>query len=172
MLTDPQAGGFDEPDDDPANSASAPFRIETNSQPIAGSTECGALESSGAQRVREKTDQIIIDQLVRGRTQSEAGEAAGRGERTVRRRLRDPEFLEHLGHAREEHALRQRARSEALENQATAAIEELLGPDMDPSIRIRAANAALRWSSRVTQLEFEVRLAMLEDRMTGEENDK
>jgi hypothetical protein len=86
--------------------------------------------------------------------------------------MKDPDFLERLAQARQDHALRQRARSEAIEDQATAAIEELLGPDNDPKIRIRAASIALRWSSRVAQTDSETRLAILEDRLAGEEEDQ
>jgi hypothetical protein len=46
---------------------------------------------------RRLSDEVIIDHLVRGRTQTQAGQAVGRGERTVRRRLQDPEILEQLG---------------------------------------------------------------------------
>jgi len=68
---------------------------------------------AAAKHDREVTDDAIIDALVTGRSQSEAGRAAGRSERTVRRRLRDPDFLARLAEAREEHSLRQRARSAA-----------------------------------------------------------
>ena len=90
---------------------------------------------------RRLSDEVIIDHLVRGRTQTQAGQAGGRGERTGRRRLQDPEFLERLGQARQDYALRQRALSEALENQATAAIEQLLGPDVDAGIRDQSARS-------------------------------
>jgi len=59
-----------------------------------------------------------------------------------------------------------------LEDRATAAIEELLGADVEPSIRIRAAATALRWTSHVVQIDHEARLATLEDRLAGEEDDQ
>src|ERR1035441_6689538 len=58
------------------------------------------------------TDAALIDALARGKSQAEAGRAVGRSDRTVRRRMKDPDFLERLAQARQDHALRQRARSE------------------------------------------------------------
>jgi len=127
---------------------------------------------SGAEGTRDVADKAIIDALIAGRSQSEAGQAAGRSERTVRRRLRDPGFLARLAEAREEQSLRPRARSAALEERATAAIEELLGSDFEPGIRIRAAATALCWTSHTVQIDLEARLAILEDRLVGEEVDQ
>jgi hypothetical protein len=80
--------------------------------------------------------------------------------------------LVRLAEAREEHSLRQRARSVAFEDRATEAIEELLRADIDPGIRIRAAATALRWTAQVVQIDHEARLATIEDRLVGEEYDQ
>ena len=126
--------------------------------------------SGGAQDVRD-IDDTIIDSLVAGRSQSEAGRAAHRSERTVRRRLQDPDFLSRLAEAREEHLLLQRARSAAIEERATATIEELLDSTFERVFRIRAAATALRWTAHVVQIDLETRLATLEDRLGGEGGD-
>jgi hypothetical protein len=164
---------FDEPDDDEGFETLNNVRADRSAPGGPGTDSVGAEEASpDATAPDDGTDAALIDALASGKSQAEAGRAVGRSDRTVRRRMKDPDFLERLAQARQDHALRQRARSEALEDRATAAIEELLAPDVDPKIRIRAAGIALHWSGRVAQLDSDTRLAILEDRLASEEDDQ
>lgn len=111
------------------------------------------------------SDEQLIAALASGATHAAAGEAAGISERTVRRRLADPEFRTRLRDAQE------RALDEALgrlAGGAVAAVERLLlmlRPGVPHAVQLGAARAILGNAIRVNDGrldELEARLHELE----------
>jgi len=75
---------WEEPDNESEGGGQSYSPPAERTSPGAPSASLSTDESdSAAKHVREATDDAIIDALVTGRSQSEAGRAAGRSERTV-----------------------------------------------------------------------------------------
>ena len=102
---------------------------------------------------QESSDEILVDQLARGANQIEAGDAAGVSDRTVRRRLEDPQFVSRV-----------RARRSAILDEVNAfivssaraaaeTIDELrLGAESE-SVRLNAALAVIRTSRSIVEVD-------------------
>lgn len=88
---------------------------------------------------------VLITALASGATQPNAGRAAGMSDRTVRRRLADPEFAARVAAESRQVASRAAARISALAGGAAVSVlEELLtDPSTPPHIRLRAALGTL-----------------------------
>ncbi len=116
-----------------------------------------------SRRDRRSRSDIIAAALASGATQREAGRAAGVSERTVRRRLEQPEFAAQVAHERAELVTRVSARLTGLASKALDTLESLLGADVASGVRGRTATGILA-ASRVWRdaAEIEDRLRMVE----------
>jgi hypothetical protein len=110
------------------------------------------------------SDEILIDAVGSGMTQAEAAREAGISERTVRRRLKDPEVRAVLD-ARQFDARRVCFDTrQSLFTKAVARLEEILDdPDVPPSIQLQAIKIAISTGFRAHELETDERLRRLEE---------
>jgi uncharacterized protein (UPF0147 family) len=94
---------------------------------------------------KEARDVVLITALASGATQANAGRAAGMSDRTIRRRLADPDFATRVAAESRQVASRAAARISALAGGvAVTVLEELLAdPSTPPHIRLRAALGTL-----------------------------
>ncbi|MQA01005.1 MAG: hypothetical protein GEU80_17100 [Dehalococcoidia bacterium] len=116
---------------------------------------------------RSRADGVLVAALAAGRTMHVAAVEAGVGERTVRRRIADPEFHAALLDAR---AQMLDAALGRLSDAATRAVETLVDSlDAESeSVRVTAATALLDRLLRVREAaSIETRLAALERLMDG-----
>src|SRR5947209_3982930 len=101
---------------------------------------------------RRRSDFPVLTALAGGASILDAAAAGGVSERTVRRRLQDPDFVARLGHARDEMARRALG---VLVDAGTEAAETLRAILADgtvmPSTRIRAAVAVLELGSKLRE---------------------
>jgi len=108
---------------------------------------------------------VIAAALAGGATHAEAGQAAGVSERTVRRRLDEPEFLGYVSRLKDELVSRTTDRLTGLTTAAVDTLAELVtSPETPPAVRLRAALGVLS-ERRVWHdaYETENRLRALED---------
>ena len=114
-------------------------------------------------RIRRETyEHRLVAALAEGATQVEAARRAGVTDRTVRRRLDEPEFLERVRTERAAMLGRASGRSAALVVEAMAVVQTLLGSDDEP-IQLRAAQLAIDTARKfVTDDEVQARLSRLE----------
>jgi hypothetical protein len=105
----------------------------------------------------EDRNEILINALAEGLTHQAVGDRIGRSARTVRRLAAEPEVKRRVDERRHEMALNAARRSAALVEGALQVFEELLC-DSSATVRLRAANAALRYHFR-----FAAEVAVLED---------
>ena len=89
-------------------------------------------------------DTILEPALARGMSQAAAARLAHVSDRHVYNRLQDPEFAARVAAARERISQQVATRSMSLAETALDALEELLGGDQPPTLRLRAASLALR----------------------------
>ena len=115
-------------------------------------------------KLGDTKDEIVAAALASGKTHREAGEAAGVSERTVRRRLEQPEFRTRVSEQRTELVGFVADRLAGLAPEAVETMYSLMSEDNPPGVRCKAALAILS-SSRVWRdaSEVEARLQMLED---------
>jgi DNA-binding LacI/PurR family transcriptional regulator len=107
-------------------------------------------------------DEALIAALAEGKSIAEVAKTAGVSERTVFRRLADPEFQEKWRKANKE--IRNQARSYVanLTWKAASTIGSLLESQSE-QVRLRAARTVLEFGSRIrSEEEVEVRLEALE----------
>ena len=110
----------------------------------------------------EPEDELLIAYLAAGHTQVQAAAMVGRSDRTVRRRLQDPDFQERLHAAQAKRVAEERARLKASADRAQGVIDELLEPGVSDTVRLRAATLVLGRAERASDAETEARLARLE----------
>lgn len=116
-------------------------------------------------RFNKKGDAMLIAMLASGATTKEAAEAAGISERTARRRLQEPDFLQLVGEARA--GLIDRASSTLASGMVEAAntLKELLKANSERT-QLGAAKALILLGLRAREVgEFEDRLRELERAM-------
>jgi hypothetical protein len=108
-------------------------------------------------------DRLLAAALAGGATQRAAGDRVGVSERTVRRRLEDPEFSELVQRLSSEAVLDAFDRLRGAIGQAFDTVVELTGDGHLPSIRLRACEAIIREFPRYFEVvETEHRLRVLE----------
>jgi hypothetical protein len=105
----------------------------------------------------EDRNEILINALAEGPTHQAVGDRIGRSARTVRRLAAESEVKRRVDERRHEMALNAARRSAALVEGALQVFEELLR-DSSATVRLQAANAALRYHFR-----FAAEVAVLED---------
>jgi hypothetical protein len=116
------------------------------------------------QRRRSGSDEVLALELAAGHTQRVAGNAAGIAERTVRRRLQEPEFAALVDAVRLETRRQLLLEIVAGARAALCALGDLLDDDsVPPAVRLGAARALLEAASKQGDvLEFDRRLRTLE----------
>ena len=109
-----------------------------------------------------KPDELKITALVQGRTHAEAAREARVSERTVRRRLQDPDIAARIQHGRDELTSAAAAKMAELYPRAIQTLGELLD-DKAKEIRLRAAQSVLKIGPDFrARTEIEDRLRALE----------
>jgi hypothetical protein len=111
---------------------------------------------------RKKGDSPLLLALAAGRTVREAAELAGVGERTVTRRLADPDFRRQVAEARS--AMMDRALGKLADatSDAVATLKDLLDAASETA-RLGAAKSILELSTKLREtVELEQRIAALE----------
>ena len=116
---------------------------------------------------RAAQNEIIIAALAVGSTYAEAGAQAGVDERTIARRMQEPEFARAVDDRRREHAVEVAGRLSSLGPRAISTIEDLLD-DPSPRIRLAAAKLLLELGLKVRTLnEIERDLAEIRQLLAG-----
>jgi hypothetical protein len=115
------------------------------------------------QRGRRHADQILSVSLAFGATVAAAARAAGVGEATVYRRLKDPEFCKMVEQAKTDMVQRTSGAITGAGMEAVKTMAELMKPSNPPSIRLGASRSILEIGMKVREREdLEQRLAALE----------
>lgn len=113
-------------------------------------------------RGRSSADSLLIAALASGATQREAADRAGVSERTVRRRLSDPEFCAAVEHARREMVAQAVAHLSGTATEAARTLRALLRARSEHA-RLGAARAVLDYLRQHREsVEIEQRLRELE----------
>lgn len=111
---------------------------------------------------REMEDELLIQALVEGATQVQAGRIAGVSERTVRRRLDDPAFVRAYQARRRVVLDVSRGRLFALHGEAVDTIGDLMATADSERVRLAAALEILKQVPRAEAEELADRVAALE----------
>ena len=111
---------------------------------------------------RKSADQAIVVALAGGRTIAHVAKAAGVGETTVYRRLRDPEFRRRVNEARAAFTDRALGRLSAASTAAVRTLRQLLNAKSE-AVRLAAARSILELGAKLREtVELEQRLLALE----------
>ena len=113
---------------------------------------------------RQDADQALVAALAAGTTKQGVARLIGVGERTIYRRLEDPEFRRRVDQARGELVSRTVGRLADAGSAAVTTLLALLKADSE-NVRLGACRAILELGLRLRESEeFERRLSVLEDR--------
>ncbi len=105
----------------------------------------------------------LIELLARGVSQVDAARQTGISDRTVRRRLADPEFRRQVEKFRGTMVESAAGKLASLLDEAADTLQALMKPDVPAGIRLSAARAALEHCCRIREtVELERRVAELE----------
>jgi hypothetical protein len=116
-----------------------------------------------AARSKNATDLLVIGALAAGATYEDAAQAAGISERTVRRRMADPDFRARLWETRGRYLDRALGRLSEISVEAVDALAGLLSSDSE-RVRLRAAVVVLDHGRKLREAgEIEERLVVLEE---------
>lgn len=112
---------------------------------------------------RKNADTALVAALASGATVEAAASLAGVSERTVYRRLEDPDFKKRATEARAEMIEQAVGKLAQLSAAAASTLGVLLGPATPPSTRLGAARAVLELGARLREGEdLEKRISELE----------
>ena len=113
-------------------------------------------------------DEAIISALLATGSQREAGRRVKVSESTIRRKLKNPVFIEQYDQARRKVFLVSLGRLQYMTAQACSVIEELLSSKEPSSVRLSAARTILEYGVKWLELsDVETRLKVLEKKMEG-----
>src|SRR5262249_36838393 len=130
--------------------------------------ECG--EEPMARPKKGNEDRLLL-LLACGATQEAAARSLGISERTVRRRLRDPDFCRRLQELRTEMMERLAGLLTAASSEAVKTLLALLKEGTVAAVRLGAARAVLELNLKVREVaELEQRIAALEVVQQGQVN--
>ena len=119
---------------------------------------------------RQKGDSPLVAALAGGATVRDAARQAGVSERTVYRRLDDPEFSRGVTEARAELVTRAVAMLAEAGTEAVRTLRALLADGTPPAVRLGAARAVLELGTKLRESEeLEQRLATLEGQLGADE---
>ena len=111
---------------------------------------------------QEHADDVVVAALAGGATEVEAGRRAGVSDRTVRRRLQDPAFVDRVRRVRYEMMQRAAGQSAGYVSAAVDVLHDLLQSESDAT-RLRAAQLMIDVARRlVVDSDVLVRLKRLE----------
>jgi len=121
------------------------------------------MTASGGRNGRAAADAAIIASLAGGAKIADCARTANVSERTVTRRLEDPEFVARVSAARSDMLRQATARLSAGASEAVEALMELLDGELPPTVRLSAARVILDSGIRLrAEFEFGVRLDAIE----------
>jgi hypothetical protein len=110
---------------------------------------------------RGRSDELLIAALARGMTQRDAAKAAVVSERTVRRRLTEPQFVLRVSREQKRLAREAGAGLVAMLPKAIDALGEVLDSGK-PEVKLRAAQAIIDGATKYTRdAEVEAQMAIL-----------
>jgi hypothetical protein len=121
-----------------------------------------------AQTQRKKAEDALLLALACGATAEGAARQCGLSERTVYRRLAEPEFRRQLQRVRADMVQRTAGALTAAATESVRTLLELQKPSSPPSVRLGAARAILEIGLKLREVsELEERLAELEERLAA-----
>jgi hypothetical protein len=121
-----------------------------------------------AQSGRRKTDQALIVALSCGATVENAARQVGVSERTVFRRLKDPEFQERVAAATQDMVLRTTNMLTAASLESVKTLLRLQGQGVPYSVQLGAARAVVDLATKLREhADLSERVAALEKQLTG-----
>ncbi len=133
---------------------------------VGGEMEQGSDGHERARARRPDEDELITAALVVGGTYAEAGTVAGVSERTVRRRMADPEFAAEVSRRRGERVAGITGQLVSIGPDAIGVIRDCMAADT-AGVRLRAAQLALALGVQFRHAqELEARLVALETART------
>lgn len=125
----------------------------------------GPVSANDARRAH--VDEVVRAALAVGQTYADAGAAAGVSERTVRRRMSDPDFAAEVSVRRGEHVGALAGQLMTAGTEAVAVLRACLASDNE-TVRLRAAQLVLTTGNSLRHAhELESRLVALEDGVDG-----
>jgi len=130
------------------------------------------LDESAAAADVEDVDlyDLIVDPLARGEAYAVAGARIGRSERSVRRRMSEPEFAAEVNERRREMLSMATGQFNAALDDAVATIVDCMHAEND-GVRLRAAREVLDLGSRLTdRVELDDLVRRLDAQRRGGEN--
>ena len=108
-------------------------------------------------------DALLLIALASGVAVAEAASKANMSERTAFRRLQDPDFQRRLSQLRGQMQTQAMGMLARIASDAAATLEDLMGQDRPPTVRLGAARAILDLGGRLReQGEVEARLTAIE----------
>ena len=123
----------------------------------------------GGHKGRTGADAVLVAALAAGSTAAEAAQIAGVSERTVVRRLSDPDFRRCVEVARSEIVERAVIMVSGGAIMATQTLFDLMRPEVPPSVRLNAAKAVLDAGIRLhAELDLTKRLDATNDPGTNQ----
>jgi hypothetical protein len=114
---------------------------------------------------RKKAEDSLLLALACGATVETAARQCGLGERTVYRRLKEPDFQRRLREVRADMLARTSAALSAAATEAVRTLLDLQKSGVQPAVRLGAARAILEIGAKLREtVDLEARIAVLEDR--------
>jgi hypothetical protein len=118
---------------------------------------------------RSSADEALVTLLAGGATRQQAARSAGVGERTVYRRLEDPDFRARIERARADMLARTSAMLTAAGAAAAGTLVRLLQAELD-TVKLTAAVRIIELGTKLRESEeLERRLAALEEQLAADE---
>lgn len=115
---------------------------------------------------RHNADDVIIESLARGESQTAVAKLAGCSATTIRRRLEDPELRSRVEQFREAMLNSAAGRLGAIFEKAVKTLEGLLTTSTPPAVRLAAAKSVIELTFRAREtLILEKRMTDLEARV-------
>ncbi|MEI8380913.1 MAG: hypothetical protein WCJ09_12340 [Planctomycetota bacterium] len=125
-----------------------------------------------AGKSRHNLDDVIIEALARGETQTAVAKLAGVSATTIRRRLEDSGFRSQIERFRETMLDSAAGQLGAILTQAVTTLEGLLIKSTPPAVRLAAAKSVIELTIRTREvLSWEKRIAELESRLNTPQNE-
>jgi hypothetical protein len=117
-------------------------------------------------------DEILIEQLARGASQTEAGKAAGVGRKAVYLRLQKPEFRQSIEAFRAELLDQTVGMLAGGIGRAVARLEHLMQKASPDAAQVQAARAIADLTIKFKELHLEAKLAEMEARLAAMEENR
>lgn len=113
---------------------------------------------------KPRQDDVLVDLLAAGRSHADSARQSGVSERTVHRRLADPDFRQRVDARRQAMLESGSGRLAYLVSRSVDTLEQLTDPQQPASIRLSAAKSVIDSAIRLRELlSIETRLRTLEE---------